>query len=160
MIVNKQLAQSQGVDQKDLWRTPRHIFDKLDRICGFTLDPCCTKESALCEIFFTPEDDGLSKSWKGFTVFCNPPYSRGNIDKWVEKCYKESLDDETCVVALLPVSTSANWWHKWIVGKAELHFIERRVRFVGAPYTAPFSSVIVVWGGSEVKSFNQSICKS
>lgn len=155
MIVNKQLAASKGVDQKDLWETPTHIFAALDREFRFTLDPCCTPESKKCPWGLTPKQDGLSVSWAGQRVYCNPPYSRGNIDKWVEKCYKESRKPNTLVVALLPVSTSANWWHRWIVGKAELRFIERRVRFVGARYTAPFSSVIAIFGGTEVKSFAQ-----
>jgi site-specific DNA-methyltransferase (adenine-specific) len=157
MIINKELAMSKGVDQKDLWETPQHIFKKLDKEFDFDLDPCCTKETAKCEYFYTPEDDGLKRSWKGLTVFCNPPYSRGNIDLWVKKCYEESLYDETIVVALLPVSTSADWWHKNIVGKASLRFVERRIRFVGAPYTAPFSSVIVIWGGNSIESFSQTV---
>jgi phage N-6-adenine-methyltransferase len=153
MIVNKQLAQSKGVDQKDLWETPAHIFELLDKEFGFTLDPCCTKETRKCNWYLTPKQDGLLVCWKDQRVFVNPPYSRDNIDKWVEKCYKESK--HATVVALLPVSTSAKWWHRWIVGKAELRFIERRVRFVGAPYTSPFSSVIVVWGRNGVRSYKQ-----
>lgn len=155
MIVNKQLAQSKGVDQKDLWETPMHIFEPLHKEFRFTLDPCCTTETRKCSWYLTPKQDGLSVSWEGQRVFVNPPYSRGNIDKWVEKCYKESRNPNTIVVGLLPVSTSANWWHKWIIGKAELRFVERRVRFVGAPYTAPFSSVIVIWNRGGVGSFKQ-----
>lgn len=155
MIVNKQLAESKGVDQKDLWETPQHIFQKLNEEFGFTLDPCCTKETAKCNHYITPEIDGLRESWEGHVVFCNPPYSRGNIDEWVKKCFLESLNPNTKVVALLPVSTSSDWWHDFIVGQSEIRFVNKRVRFVGAPYTAPFSSVIVIWGGEGVKSFKQ-----
>jgi phage N-6-adenine-methyltransferase len=153
MIVNTELARSTGVDQKDLWETPDHIFKKLNDEFGFTLDPCCENHTAKCEKFFTPLEDGLTRSWIGETVFVNPPYSRGNIDRWVEKCAIESLYGND-IVGLLPVSTSAEWWHKWIIGN-EMRFIERRIRFKGAPYTAPFSSVIVVWGRTGVKSFSQ-----
>lgn len=155
MIVNKQLAESKGVDQKDLWATPAHIFEKLNDEFFFDLDPCCLPDTAKCAFYFTPTEDGLSRSWRGFNVFVNPPYSRGNIDKWVKKCFEEGSHDDTMVVALLPVSTSADWWHDYIIGKAEIRFINKRVRFVGAPYTAPFSSVVVIWGGVGVKSFNQ-----
>lgn len=157
MIVNKQLAGSKGMDQKDLWETPMHIFKSLDQEFHFTLDPCCTKKTKKCPWGLTPKQDGLSVSWAGQRVFCNPPYSRGNIDKWVQKCYQESQKPNTTIVALLPVSTSADWWHRWVVGKAELRFVERRIRFVGAPYTAPFSSVIVVWNGDGIKSMKQHL---
>lgn len=155
MIVNKQLAESKGVDQKDLWETPKHIFEVLDAEFCFTLDPCAERHTAKCRNFYSPELDGLSQDWQGESVFCNPPYSRGNIDLWAEKCYNESQKPNTTVVALLPVSTSADWWHNWIVGKGELRFINKRVRFNGGEFTAPFSSVIVVFGGSGVTSFNQ-----
>lgn len=155
MIVNGHLARSKGTDLKDLWSTPAHVFNKLNNEFNFTLDPCCTKETKKCPWYLTPKQDGLKVSWQGQTVFCNPPYSKGNIDLWVKKCFIESQKQNTTVVALLPVSTSAKWWHTWVVGKCELRFVERRIRFDNAPYTAPFSSVIVIFGKSGIKSFNQ-----
>lgn len=66
------------------WATPQSLFDELDREFGFTLDPCATPENAKCKKFFTKEDDGLSKSWDGENVFCNPPYGR-QLGAWVAK---------------------------------------------------------------------------
>lgn len=145
MIVNKELALSKGCLDKDLWETPQDLFDKLNNEFDFTLDPCCTKETARCDSFFTPEDDGLSQSWLNNRCFVNPPYSRGNIDKWVKKCFEEGNKPYTLVVALLPVSTSSGWFHKYINDKATVRFIKGRVRFRGAKFTAPFSSMIVIW---------------
>lgn len=156
MIVTGEMVNAKPHLNKDLWETPPHIYAPLHREFRFTLDPCCTKETAKCEFFYTPEDDGLSKSWEGHTCFVNPPYSRGNIDKWVEMCRNEGNKLFTRVVALLPVSTSADWFHKFIIDQAEVRFIDKRVRFVNAPYTAPFSSMIVVFGGNNsLKSFKQ-----
>jgi site-specific DNA-methyltransferase (adenine-specific) len=155
MIVNKQLAKSKGVDNKDLWETPLNIFKSLDAEFNFTLDPCCEKHTAKCKKYYTPKENGLIKSWESESCFVNPPYSRNNIDLWVEKCFLESQKDNTTVVALLPVSTSAKWWHSWIVGKSELRFIERRIRFKGGKFTAPFSSVVAVFGYTGIRSMNQ-----
>lgn len=151
MIVNNELATSEGHIMKDLWATPDKVYNPLNKEFGFTLDPCCLPETAKCKKFYTPKEDGLKQDWSGEVVFCNPPYSRGNIDKWAEKCYKESLKGTT-VVALFPVSTSAEWFHEWVLGKAELRFVRRRIRFVGAPFTAPFSSVIAVYKYKEVNN--------
>lgn len=145
MIVNKELANSNGHLLKDLWATPPVVYDPLNKEFGFTLDPCCLPETAKCTKYYTPAEDGLKQDWAGEVVFCNPPYSRGNIDKWVKKCYQESLKPNTIVVGLFPVSTSAEWFHRWVWKKAELRFVKRRIRFVGAPFTAPFSSVIVIY---------------
>lgn len=155
MIRTKAMIKARPVTQKDKWGTPNHIFKKLDEEFHFTLDPCAETHTAKCKKFYTIEDDGLSKDWEGETVFVNPPYSNGNIDKWMEKCYTESLKINTTVVAMVAVSGSANWWHKYVLNKAELRFIERRVKFIGAPFTAPFSSVIVVYGKTGIKSFKQ-----
>lgn len=159
MIVNTELANSTGCDQKDRWETPQRIYDKLNDEFGFTLDPCCEAKTAKCEKYYTEADDGLSQCWAGEIAFVNPPYSRRNIDKWIKKCYKESgafkLSNYSLVVALLPVSTSSDWFHKYIIGKAEIRFVNKRIRFIGAPFTAPFSSMIVIWGRLGVKTFNQ-----
>ncbi len=148
MIVNKQLANSAGVLNKDCWETDINLFKSLDYIFKFTLDPCCYKDTAKCNKFYTPLDNGLIQDWSNDIVFMNPPYSRGNIDRWVKKAYEESLKG-SLVVALIPVSSSAKWWHKYIVNKANIIYIQGRVKFVGADSTAPFSSAIVIFGDNK-----------
>lgn len=139
---------------KDLWETPEHIFRRLDQMYDFDLDPCCTIESAKCSFFYTPKEDGLSIKWHGETAFVNPPYSRGNIDKWVYKCYLEAIEGVQ-VIALLPVSTSADWFQKFCLGNT-IYWVDKRIRFVGAKYTAPFSSMIVDFNRKNVnKRFYQ-----
>lgn len=141
---------------KDDWETPKDFYEKLDDEFHFTLDPCCTHESAKCERHYTKDDDGLSKDWSGEIVFCNPPYSKkGNQDAWVKKCYTESLKPNTTVVALLPARTDTNRFHDCILGKAEIRFIRGRLVFEvdgkpligknGKPQPAPFPSMICIW---------------
>lgn len=141
---------------KDDWETPKDFYEKLDDEFHFTLDPCCTHESAKCERHYTKDDDGLSKDWSGEIVFCNPPYSKkGNQDAWVKKCYTESLKPNTTVVALLPARTDTNRFHDYILGKAEIRFIRGRLVFEvdgkpligknGKPSPAPFPSMICIW---------------
>ena len=130
----------------DLWETPDYIFNPLNEKYHFTLDPCCTEESKKCIFYYTPETNGLLKSWAGQTVFMNPPYSRGNIDKWVEKAYLEARDYDTFIVALLPVYTSSKWFHKYVWNKCRIEFLDKRVKFKGAKHPAPFSSMLCYYG--------------
>lgn len=113
MIINKELATSQGCEQKDRWATPDEIFLPLYAEFGFNLDPCCEIHTAKCQYFFTEKEDGLLQDWGKHIVFVNPPYSRGTIDKWMKKCYEESLKG-VVVVALIPVSTSSKWFHEYV----------------------------------------------
>lgn len=117
MIMTKEILESVNLN-KDCWATPDWLFQELNKEFNFTLDPCCLPETAKCSKYYTPIEDGLSKSWKNEVVFVNPPYSRGNIDKWVRKCQEESKN--AVVVALLPVSTSSKWFHKYIYQKTDV----------------------------------------
>ncbi len=144
MIVNKELASSEGHLQKDKWETPIKLFKTWNSQYCFSLDPCAEEHTAKCEKFFTEKEDGLIQDWSGEIVFVNPPYSRGNIDKWMKKCYDEAQKGVQ-IVALIPVSTSSGWFHKYVWKHSDLIFIKGRIRFNGAPFTAPFSSALAVY---------------
>lgn len=47
------------------WATPQDLFDRLDAIHHFNLDPASTDENAKCVNHFTEKDDGLAKNWGG-----------------------------------------------------------------------------------------------
>jgi phage N-6-adenine-methyltransferase len=133
------------------WYTPKKVFDPLNEEFSFTLDPCCTKESAKCDKFYTQEDDGLSKDWSKDVVFVNPPYGR-QIKRWVKKAYDESKMGAT-VVMLIPARTDTSYWHDYIFGKAtDIRFMRGRVKFEGQDGeigdSAPFPTAIVVFGGN------------
>lgn len=140
---------------KDDWETPQWLFDQLDKEFHFTLDPCCTHETAKCEKHYTPEEDGLAQSWEGETVFVNPPYSRGKKGRggqteWVKKCYEEGQKPGTTVVALLPARTDTERFHTYILGKAEIRFLKGRIKFLDngtEKDRAVFGCMVCVWKG-------------
>lgn len=130
------------------WYTPMSVFEPLEKEFGFTLDPCCTEQSSKCIKYYTKEDDGLSKSWEGHTVFVNPPYGR-EIKHWVKKSYEESIKGAT-VVMLIPARTDTSYWHDYIFNKAtDIRFMRGRVKFQKEDGTfgdsAPFPTAIVVF---------------
>lgn len=128
----------------EMWETPQDFFDKLNEEFHFTLDACATKENAKCEKFFTPEIDGLSQNWCE-TTWCNPPYGK-TIGKWVEKAYWQNYEFGETIVMLLPARTDTKWFHDYILGKAEIRFIRGRLKFGGSKNSAPFPSMVVVFG--------------
>ena len=129
------------------WETPQALFDKLNKTYGFTLDPCATEESRKCERYYTIEEDGLSKSWKGERVFVNPPY--GDIGKWVKKSYEESLHKDGLVVMLIPSRTDTRYWHDYVMNASSIYFIKGRLKFGNKTMfktdPAPFPSAVVVF---------------
>ena len=143
---------------QDLWETPQKFFDELNEEFHFTLDACATPENAKCEKYFTKEDNALVQDWSGNVVFCNPPYSRkGGQDLFVKKAFEESQKPNTTMVMLHPARTDTERFHRYIWNKRnEIHFIEGRLTFEldgkpvlaknGKPSSAPFPSMIVVFG--------------
>lgn len=130
----------------DLWSTQQEIFDKLDDIFNFTLDPCSTHENAKCDYHFTLDDDGLKQSWKNNVVYVNPPY--GNVLKdWVIKSYEESKHNNALVVMLIPSRTDTKYEHDIIFKHAKaVVFVKGRFKFGSQKNSAPFPSQFVVFG--------------
>lgn len=126
------------------WATPLSLFEHLNKIFKFTLDPCSTHENAKCQKHYTLEDNGLSKSWKDEIVWINPPYG-GHVREWLEKGLKESQNNATCVF-LIVSATDRSYWHDIICKDAdEVWFLRGRVKFGGQKTTAPFASAIVIF---------------
>ena len=124
--------------------TPKYLFDRISSIFNFSLDACALPENAKCESYYTPEDDGLSKPWRG-GVWCNPPYGR-EISSWVKKAYEESQKEyNSFVLMLLPARTDTRWWWEYVQGKATLFFIKGRVKFGDHNVGAPFPSVLALY---------------
>ena len=126
------------------WSTPQDFYDKLNAEFKFTLDPCCTHETAKCKKHFTAEDNGLMQDWSKDVVFMNPPYGR-EISKWIEKALNESLEGSV-VVCLIPSRTDTRYWHDFIFGRAkDIRFIKGRLKFGGHKNSAPFPSAVIVF---------------
>ena len=121
--------------------TPDHLMREIVREFGEVYDPCPNN----------PTEDGLKTDWKskGLPVYVNPPYTRGAISLWVQKCYEEYR--RGCIVILLmPCYTDTAYFHDYIYEHAELRFLRGRLKFKGYTKQASFPSMLCVfWGGSE-----------
>lgn len=123
----------------DQWATPQDFFDRLNEEFGFTVDVCALPENAKCNVYFTPEIDGLKQDWLG-VCWCNPPYGRG-IGKWIEK----ASQSEATVVCLVPARTDTAWWHDYAMKADDIRFIRGRLKFGGSKNSAPFPSAVLVY---------------
>jgi hypothetical protein len=86
----------------------------------------------------------LFTSWRGKRVFCNPPYGPG-IEDWL----KRGLEAEIAVY-LIPARTDTRWFHNIVIPMArEIRFIKGRLKFGDAVNSAPFPSMVVIFGGQQ-----------
>lgn len=112
------------------WATPTDLYGGLHAEFGFTFDPCPLGGGI----------DGLSVSWAGQRVYCNPPYGRG-VGDWLAKA-----TEAECAVFLLPARTDTKWWHDYAMKADEIRFLKGRLKFGNAKNSAPFPSVVLVYG--------------
>jgi len=127
--------------KKGEWATPQIFFNELDAEWHFDLDVCALPSNAKCQRYFTPDEDGLTKEWRG-VCWMNPPYGR-QIGRWIRKAY-ESAQQGAVVVCLVPARTDTAWWHDYCA-KGEVRFLRGRLRFGNGKGRAPFPSAIVVF---------------
>lgn len=117
----------------DRWFTPADLLAEIRRFLGDYYDPCPAK----CE--GERIESGLWQRWPA-VVFVNPPYGRV-IGRWIVKAMTEPVDE---LLLLVPARTDAAWFqslYDW-----PICFIRGRLRFSGAPSSAPFPSALVYRG--------------
>ena len=144
--MNKETQKVMFSSKSEDLSTPKDFFEKLDwRFGPFDLDACATPFNTKCANFYSPAEDGLSKSWEGHTVFVNPPYGRG-IEKWIKKGYEEAEKSQgTKVVMLIPARTDTRYWHDYVMKAEYVYFVKGRLKFGDSENSAPFPSAVVVF---------------
>lgn len=98
----------------------QRILGKINQ-SQFYIDACCTLHNIPAMKHFTEGTvDGLKESWQYRVlyenycdwVYFNPPYSE--CAKWVKKAFEEQQRGNRSV-ALIPVRTETDYWHKYIL---------------------------------------------
>jgi DNA N-6-adenine-methyltransferase Dam len=124
-------------EEADVRETPPDLYQRLHAQHHFTLDACASHSNAKVPGRYYTErglfgrdlegspvllhqGDGLTGSWKGERVWCNPPYS--DIPAWLMKAWDSGAER---VVMLLPATrTEQAWWQDGVEplrdGKASL----------------------------------------
>jgi phage N-6-adenine-methyltransferase len=133
--------------ESDIRSTPMWFFNKLNEIFNFQLDVCATKENAKCFQYISEEQDGLVTPWEKVN-WCNPPYSHGQLIKWLKKAAEEQKLGNTTVV-LVPGDTSTKWYQDGILkqDRVSVQPVYQRLKFDNAGSGAKFASHIVIFWG-------------
>ena len=111
-------------DDKNSWRTDPRVFNALNDEFNFDLDAASSDKNYLVHkdegVHLTKEDDALTCDWSklelyynGSGVFCksawiNPPYGKGMIRKFMDKCIEQKERGVTSVL-LVPATLETKW---------------------------------------------------
>ena len=151
--MKKTIQHLQIINENDEWGTPTLQLKKamMDFDILPFLDVCATETNRKFTSFFSKESDGLSQNWN-HDFFMNPPYSQ--IVSWMDKAYEQHKKHNVDALILVYAKTDTRWWHKYVEGIAEVHFIKGRLKFVKPDGTisknsAPYPSCWIIYRKKE-----------
>jgi phage N-6-adenine-methyltransferase len=151
--------------QTDLWNTPRDLLASLrEEFDAFDLDVAALASTSVAPAYLGPDHpdprrrDALAfEHWADLVpakarVFCNPPYS---LLPEFTRVASATAERGVTTVALLPVRSSARFWHERVLHQpgVEVRYLPGRLKFLDAngksDNAAPFASAVVVFWGSD-----------
>lgn len=129
-------------------RTPQWLFDMLNQKFGpFRLDAFADKDNALCEKFYTKEDDGCLRPWEDVT-FANPPFN--DMDGPLKHAAGQAERWGVRSVVLAPVGCSQYWYRNYAI-KGTIYVPSKRINYDlpnGEPTRgADRDTIIICFGG-------------
>jgi phage N-6-adenine-methyltransferase len=155
------VSQNSGENE---WYTPAGYIQAAREVMGsIDTDPAsCLEANRTVEAkqFFTKEDDGLGKKWKG-NVWMNPPYSQPLISKFADAVaskFEASEIKQACV--LVNNATETQWFQRMLCSCSAVCFMKGRVRFIdkaGNATGAPLQGQAVLYFGGNMEAFKREM---
>lgn len=115
-------------NNSDLWETPTKLFTQLNQEFNFTLDLAANSSNYFTTGYLS---DSLNKDWHTLEgwLWLNPPYSRGNINNFMQKVSNEHLKGAN-IVTLTRLDPSTDWFKHYVDGVAkEVRMLGYRPKF-------------------------------
>lgn len=146
---------NRGSSRQD-WETPPELIravKNLLSIADFYRDLAASPENAKAHLYYTEADNALEQHWySGLTWnWLNPPYS--NIQPWTAKALNEAREGHR-IAMLVPAAVGSNWWSQTVHHKADVHFLNGRVTFVGAPWPYPKDLALLLYHPASTGGYN------
>ncbi len=118
------------------WRTPRRLFNTLQRDYRFDIDAAASPQNALLPRYFT---DVFRETLCAEMAFCNPPFSAiADFLEWGRM--QVSSDPRSGIVFLLPANVDTRWYHEQVHGKGHVCLFRGRVSYDPPDLTTKRSS--------------------
>lgn len=140
------------------WYTPAEYADMAREVMGsIDLDPAsCDEANKVIQAatYYTKEDDGLTKPWKG-NLWINPPYSRDLMPAFVEKLKQSFINgDVDNAILLSHNNTDTAWFHSLASVSSAICFPKKRIKFYrGEDVAAPTNGQAFFYLGDNAGAF-------
>jgi hypothetical protein len=93
------------------------------------IDICASEANHVLKIFISKEQDVFKQFPEGVPedFYMNPPYSE--VKKFMKFAYESHVKNNVTALILTYAKTDTKFWHEYVEGKAEVHFIKGRLNF-------------------------------
>lgn len=148
--------------QRCEWYIPRKYVEAARAVMGkIDLDPASSEianQVVKARTYFTIEDDGLSKEWRG-NVLLNPPYSRYWIERFADKLLAEIAAGRVKQAVLIVHPKTGIGWFSRVAGAATSICLGKgRIQFWrpdGSVGKSPMTSNAFLYYGRHIKRFEK-----
>jgi hypothetical protein len=154
---NKPKAHVSNNSGENEWYTPECYIESARLVMGVIhLDPASSaiaNKTVNSNLFYTQEDDGLSKEWFG-NIWMNPPYSQPLIFQFISKLVESKGVNQAIV--LVNNGTETQWGQLLLSNSSAVCFHQGRIRFIdkyGNLGQAPLQGQMICYIGSNVNNF-------
>ena len=146
---NKAIEHLAIIRKNDEYGTPIFLFSDACKKYNIrpVIDYFASDTNHTLEKYYTKKENAFLKEWTD-PGFINPPYSI--IAKVMKKAWEEHQKHNIELLLLTYSKTDVRWWHDYVQGKAEVHFIKGRIKFLdskGIPTKkpAPYPSCWIIF---------------
>jgi phage N-6-adenine-methyltransferase len=155
---------TQGTGENE-WYTPAEYINLARSVLGtIDVDPASNQiaqQTVKAAQFFTKEDDGLTKSWKG-NVWLNPPYAQPLIANFADKMITEVENGNISQAIMLTNNYTDTQWFQKLASKAKIIcFTRGRIRFESpkGDFAAPTQGQAFFYFGPDAERFRTDFSK-
>ncbi len=129
------------------WATPDDFVSAvISRFGPISVDLAANESNARSPLFIDEKQDSLSVDWSQFRglMWLNPPFE--NISPWAEKCSYHATCHGSKILFLTPASVGSNWFKDCVFQKAQVLFLNQRLKFIGAKDAYPKDCMLSCYG--------------
>jgi len=142
-----QHRQKRGRSKQD-YCTPEGFLTATKGFLGiedFDIDLAASDENAVTGLYYTKEDDSLTRPWKrgdGWN-WLNPEFAY--IRPWVERARQQRDEERAQTCMLVPAGVGSNWFSEFAHQQACVVFLNGRITFVGCPDPYPKDLMLLLY---------------
>lgn len=143
--------------------TPSIYIEAAREVMGsIDLDPASNElaqKTVRAKKYFTKEDNGLDKVWKG-NIFLNPPYSHPEIKQFVDKLLTDLIPGQQAIL-LTNNNTDTNFFHDAARIASSVCFTKGRINFVknDGSLSSPTNGQVFFYFGKNKAKFIKAFSK-